>query len=94
MSSFQRTETINLRATIRDADDDLTDPGTSTKVIITAPDGTIAVASTSMTKQSTGVYQYPYTPGASAVLGVYHMRVTAVDSAQTTIEDGEFFLAG
>ena len=94
MPSFQRTETINLRATIRDADGDLTDPGTSTKVVVTGPDGTVVVVSTSMAKQSTGVYQHPYTPSATAVFGAYHVRVTAIDNAQTTIEDGEFFLAG
>lgn len=94
MRHFQRGETIILRGTVRTEAGDLTDPATSIKITVTDPDGTEVVDDQDMDPVSTGIFTYDYTPGASAVLGWYQVRITTVDSSRTTIEDGGFDLHG
>ena len=92
MATFQVLETITVKGTIKDDDGDLTTPATSTKITITDPDGTKVVEDIAVTFNSIGIWQYLYTPNASAVIGAYHVRITGVDSARTSIKDSQFFL--
>ena len=83
---YQRGTTIRLKATIKDADGALMDPGTSIQVSVTDPAGATALAGTAMTKSSTGVYYYDWQTSADATKGLYKQKVTAVDSSKTSIE--------
>ncbi len=94
MAVFERLETISVVSVIKDEDGVLTDPATSTKITILDPVGTAVVNAVSMTKLSTGTYQHLYTSVVAAVLGSYHIRVTATDGAKVSIQDSEFTLEG
>lgn len=95
MATFQSTETIVIKGTIKDEGAVLVTPATSTKITVTDPDGTAVVDDQAVTFDTVGTFRYLYTPDASPVLGAYHVRITATDSgSRVSITDTEFFLVG
>lgn len=92
MATFQITETVTLKGTVKDDNGDLVTPATSTKITITDPVGIKVVNNLAVTFNSVGTWQYLYTPDSSAVAGAYHVRVTGVDGARVSIKDSQFFL--
>lgn len=92
MASFQVGETVVVRGTIKDENDALTTPATSTKITITDPTGTVVKDAQDVSFDAIGVWKYVYNSNASAAVGAYHARVKAIDGARTTIGDTEFFL--
>lgn len=95
MSTFQKTETIVIKGTIKDEDEVLTTPAVSTRITIIDPTGTEVVTDTSVTFDSTGVFRYVYTPAADPELGSYHVRIIGIDTGPlASVTDSEFFLVG
>lgn len=95
MATFQSTETVVIKGTIKDEGAVLVTPATSTTITITDPDGTEVVEAQAVTFDTVGTFRYLYTPAASPVLGAYHVRIVATDSgARVSITDAEFFLVG
>jgi len=97
MNIHQRAETVILEASITNAAGAATSPGTSTTITVTDPDGVVVVGGTGlliqdMTEDSTGEFHHDYNPAADATLGIYTVRVTAVHSSRTTIQDDIFRL--
>ncbi len=92
MATFQVTETVTVKGTIRDDNGDLTTPATSTKITITNSEGTKVVDDLAVSFSSIGIWQYLYTPASNAVLGAHHVRVIGTDSARVSIKDSQFFL--
>jgi len=89
---FERTETIILSAEIKDSDGNYANPTTSTTITIDDPAGAEKVAATAMTQDAQGKYHYDYTPGGTAVVGLYEYRVTATSGSRVTIADGVFYV--
>lgn len=94
VATFERPETVVVKGTVKDEDEVLTTPGTSTKITITDPAGAAVVSAQDVTFDAVGIWRYLYNPGGSAVLGAYHIRVTALDSARYSIGDFQFVLVG
>ena len=92
MATFQRAETILIKGTIKDENLALFTPVTSTKITIIDSAGTKVVDDLTVSFDSVGVWKYSYTPDASAIAGAYHVRVTGIDGARTSITDSQFFL--
>jgi uncharacterized protein YfaS (alpha-2-macroglobulin family) len=90
--TFQRAETVVCSILVKTAAAVLTDPATSTKIVITGPTGASVVTSTAMTRDSVGAYHYDYQPAVDALKGIYHVKYTAVDGTRITIEDDTFVL--
>lgn len=92
---FELGETVEIYVEVKNQLGTLVDPATSIKVTIYKPDGTEALAATSMTKVDTGKYNYYYTsvvatPPAADPLGWYRVRITVMDIDKVTIKDGGF----
>ena len=95
MATFQKTETVVIKGTIKDEDGVLTTPATTTVITITDPAGTAVKDAQAVTFDTVGTFRYLYTPASDPVLGVYHVRVIATDSgSRVSITDSEFFLVG
>ena len=62
MATFQKTETIVVKGTIKDEGGVLVTPTVSTKITITDPSAVSVVNSQGVTFDSTGVFRYIYTP--------------------------------
>ena len=93
MATFQETETVVIKGNIKDEDGVLVTPATSTKITITDPAGTKVKDAQDVTFDAIGTFRYTYTPDASPVIGVYHVRITSTDSgARISITDSQFFL--
>uniref|UniRef100_A0A6M3ITN5 Uncharacterized protein n=1 Tax=viral metagenome TaxID=1070528 RepID=A0A6M3ITN5_9ZZZZ len=92
MRKFIRTETVVATINIKNAAGTLVDPGTSILVTITDSAGTDVVDGAAMTKTSTGIYYYNYTPGAATVLGYYIIKYVTIDGGLTTIKRDNFEL--
>ena len=100
MEIFRRLETPKIWAvimtqTIGDdgvlADGSLTDPTTSTQVIIEDSTGTVVQALANMTKDDTGKYSYnSYTIPSDANTGIWHYEVRATDNTVVSTEHGVF----
>lgn len=94
MATFQRPETVVIKGTVKDEDDVLTTPGTSTQITITDPAGTEVETDENVTFDSVGIWRFLHTPDAAAVLGAYYARVTAIDGGLSSIADSQFILVG
>lgn len=95
MATFQETETIVIKGTIKDESDVLVTPAVSTKITITDPLAVKVKENQDVTFDSTGVFRYVYTPTADPALGGYHVRITGIDTGPLkSITDSEFFLVG
>ena len=94
MATFQKTETIVIKGTIKDESAVLVTPATSSKITITDPAGTKVKEDQALTFDAVGTFRYLYTPDASPVLGAYHIRVTADDAGRISVTDYQFFLTG
>lgn len=96
MRAFQRGETIEVYAEVKDQDGVYTDPTSGIYVTITNPSGTVKVDNVAMTKITTGKYQYYYRSAADDVLGWWQARGKSLDGSGatliTTITDGGFVL--
>ena len=92
MATFQVTETVVLKGTIKDDNGDLTTPATTTKITITDSEGTKVVDDLDVTFSAIGIWQYLYTPASNAVIGAHHVRVIGTDSTRVSIKDSQFFL--
>lgn len=92
MPTFESTETVRIIGTIRDEDDVLVTPGTSTKITILDPTGAKVVDAQNVAFDAVGTFRYAYTPSGSPIIGAYHARITAIDSAKLSITDTEFFV--
>lgn len=92
MKVYKQGETVVLNSLSTNQAGTLTDPGTSIKVKIIDPTGTVALAEYTMTKSSTGTYVYYYDTTSSSALGVWQYEVVAINSAHTTIESSQFEL--
>ncbi len=96
MKSYLRGTTVRIKATIRDIDDTLTDPITTT-ITITDPDGTVRVSAVAMTNTggSTGLYHYDWQTVTTEVRGVPMIKVTATTlvsgTTYTVIREEELF---
>ena len=100
MITFRRLETPKIWAvimtqTISDdgvlADGSLTDPTTSTKVIIEDSSGAVVQALADMTKDATGKYSYnSYTIPSDANTGIWHYEVRGTDNTVVSTEHGAF----
>lgn len=100
MLSFRRLETPKIWAVIKTqtisdggvvSDSTLTDPTTSTQVIIEDSVGTVVQALAGMTKDSTGKYSYnSYTIPSDANTGTWHYEVRATDNTVVSTEHGAF----
>jgi uncharacterized protein YfaS (alpha-2-macroglobulin family) len=91
MRTYQRLETVKLRAEVRDPETNaLTDPATSINMTIYQPDKTEAQASVAMTKISTGLYRYNYTIASDADLGIWKAEAKATNGTPVTVENAEF----
>lgn len=89
---FQRNETIICSIVIKDANSDLADPETSIMIDIINQEETIVVNATAMTRDSIGTYHYDYNPASDAMLGLYHVKYTAIDGTRITIKNDSFIL--
>ncbi len=95
MATFQKTETVVIKGTIKDEDGVLTTPATTTVITITDPAGTAVKDAQAVTFDTVGTFRYLYTPAADPVLGVYHVRVIATDTgSRVSVTDSQFFLVG
>lgn len=95
MATFQASETIVIKGTIKDEGAVLVTPATSTKITITDPAGTVVVNDLAVTFDAVGTFRYLYTPAADPVVGAYHVRVEATDTGpRVSVADSQFFLAG
>jgi len=100
METYRRLETPKIWAVIKTqtmgddgtlSDGSLTDPDTSTKIIIEDGTGTVVQALANMTKSETGKYYYTgYTIAADANCGVYNYEVRATDGSNVSIGRGSF----
>jgi hypothetical protein len=63
----------------------LTTPGTSIKVRIYEPSGTVAQALTAMTTSSTGIHSYNYATVTTKAGGEFLIEVEAVHTDGTTL---------
>jgi len=100
METFRRLETPKIWAVIKTqtisddgvlSDGSLTDPTTSTQVIIEDSSGTVVQALAGMAKDSQGKYSYnSYTIPSDANLGIWNYEVRATDNTVVSIEHGAF----
>jgi len=93
MADFNIGETVICSVEVKDDDGAYKDPSTSMKIMVsqTKPDTTIKVASTDMTKDSTGKYHYDVQTTKWGK-GNYQVIYTATDSTRITIEKNTFEL--
>ena len=91
--AFDVGETVICTIEIRDADGTLTNPATSTKIVINqlSPSVAIIVASTAMSEDSTGKWHYDFASAGNA-RGGYEAEYTATDGTRITIEIDGFIL--
>jgi len=82
MYVFENGETVICSCTVKNGST-LTDPDTSMKITITDPDGTAAVDSKDMTKDSTGTYHYDYTVTKSGIYTVLYVAVNGTKTSKT-----------
>jgi len=92
MSVFDCGETIICSIEVKDDDGVLKDPATSMNIVITDPQNGEVVASTAMTKDSTGKYHYDYATVSATLHGAYTAKYTATDGTRITIEKDTFSL--
>lgn len=90
-TEFIRTATIRTICYVYDDDEALVDP-TSVSITIKDPDGTLVANDQAMTKNSTGMYEYFYTPATTAILGRYQIECDVLDGSYHTIRHSHFKL--
>ena len=91
-TEFTRTGTVRIIAYVYDDDEALVDP-TSVSISIKDPDGTLVADDQAMAKNSTGMYEYFYTPATTAVLGDYQIECDILDGSYHTIRHSHFSVA-
>lgn len=69
----------------RNAAGALATAGTSTKLVLFAPDGTEALASTSMSADATGKHSYAFATTTAMKCGYYTAEITTIDSGVTSV---------
>lgn len=84
MRDFQRGETVEVHAEVKDSAGTLTDPTTSITVTYTDSAGTAKVTTQAMTKDTTGLYDYQHSLAADAAYGWWTVEVIVTDSANVT----------
>lgn len=88
---------VYISTEIRTAAGVLGTPGTSINIQIIGPDGTVVVAYTAMTADSTGKYSYSWATATTNLPGSYVVWIRTVDGGNTSItssKDGLFRLRG
>jgi len=91
MADFKIGETVICSIEIRDTDESLSDPATSTTCTIKDPKGATVVNAGAMTNSSTGKYYRDYTIASGA--GEYRVYYTATDGTRITkrLKDGRLY---
>jgi len=85
--TFERSETVRLRAEVRDPEDNaLFDPVTSMKITIKDSAGALKADDLDMTKESQGVYRYYYDLLEADALGIWQVAYHATDGSVITIQ--------
>jgi len=84
---FHIGETVICSVTIRNADGDLYDPSTSTKITITDNQKSIKVNNQDMTKDETGEYHYDWDTSSLSLAGIYTVLYKATDGSRISIEE-------
>ena len=87
-NSYRQGETVEISATIKDAEGDAADPSVSTKVRIKDKDGDRQVLDADMSYDETGKYYYAYDLAADAGLGRWPYEVIATDGAGSDVSIG------
>ena len=100
METFRRLETPKIWGVIKTqtisddgiiSDSTLTNPTTSTQVIIEDATGTVVQALADMTNDSTGKYSYnSYTIPADANTGIWHYEIRGTDNTVVSTYHGTF----
>jgi len=89
--SFYAGDAIRIEAVIRDSDDALMDPGTSTKLTLTGPTAVIEVNGLDMTRESIGNYYHIWQSVAASPCGVYRTKVVAISGGYTAVVHPSLF---
>jgi len=89
--SFYAGDAIRIEAELRDSDDALIDPDTSTKITIVDPISTVKVNAQDMTRESEGIYYYIWQSLTTDTLGVYRVKVVAVNGSYTALTNPRLF---
>ena len=90
-TEFIRTATVRTICYVYDDDEALVD-ATSVSITIKDPAGTKVADDQAMNKNSTGMYEYFYTPATSAILGDYQIECDILDGSYHTIRHSHFKL--
>jgi len=84
MRDFQRGETVEVYAEVKDQTGAFVDPTTSITTTITDSAGSAKISAQAMTKSDTGKYTYHYTLLADAALDWWVVEVTVTDATKVT----------
>ena len=79
MRSWQREETVPIKALTYDEDDAAYTPDQGSAITITDSEGTEVVTDAAMTENATGDMRYYYTLAADAPLGWWRYRIVSQD---------------
>ena len=83
--AFHTGETVICKIEIRDENETLVDPSTSTKITITDYRNGVEVNNQDMVKDSTGKYHYDWNTPTTAPVGIYRIIYTATDGTRVSI---------
>jgi hypothetical protein len=93
MISTERGSTKRVKVTLYNENDELVDADTDTcKIAIWFQDGTVVLASTTMTHGTTGIYTYRWTPASTINIGTYHIEITATFGTQYHVNRDSIYL--
>jgi uncharacterized protein YfaS (alpha-2-macroglobulin family) len=90
--SYKKGETVTVNYTVRDTSGVLADPSNGCTCKITNPKGSVQVNDLAMTKDSTGVYVFRYTPTSSNVTGLWWVKATATHGSIIEMKESQFIL--
>jgi len=90
MDKFAKGETVALSIEIRDEDDVLVDPTTSTQINIWDSSNTLKVDNQNMTMSSTGLYIYYYTIPDAGSTGIWRVMYVATSGSYNTRKRSRF----
>ena len=92
MAIYERSDTFSHWVTIRDRNNQLTNPS-SVSITISDPCGKTLINNAAMTNSSVGLYYYDYSINSSATYGEYGIKVKTVSAgALNTIYKDQFFV--
>ncbi len=79
---FLQKTTVRVQLTVRDDDDTLVDPTTSTTIDIWDKDGLLVADEQAMTPITTGIFEYYYNLAADAPTGLWRGICWALDGTK------------